>query len=76
MRRATVLDALSGHRRELDAFKVASISVFGSMARDEAAEGSDVDLLVEFSEPVGLVTPGALKAHLRDQILREAIRAA
>ena len=96
MRRDQALKALSGQRRELAAFKVASISIFGSVARDEAGERSDVDLLVEFSEPVGLfhfvrlkrfleevlaarvdlVTPGALKAQLRDQILREAIRAA
>ena len=96
MRRDQALAALSGQRRELEAFKVASISIFGSVARDEAGDRSDVDLLVEFSEPVGLfhfvrlkrfleevlgarvdlVTPGALKAQLRDQILREAIRAA
>jgi predicted nucleotidyltransferase len=96
MRRDQVLERLSSHRTELEGFRVASISVFGSVARDEAQEGSDVDLLVEFSEPVGLfhfvrlkryleellgarvdlVTPGALKAQLREQILSEAIRAA
>lgn len=96
MKREHALERLSGHRRELESFKVASISVFGSVARDEAKEGSDVDLLVEFSEPVGLfqfvqlkrylegllgarvdlVTPGALKAQLRERILSEAIRAA
>ena len=96
MRRDQALDKLASHKHELDGFKVASISVFGSVARDEAQEGSDVDLLVEFSEPVGLfhfvrlkrfleevlgarvdlVTPGALKAQLRERIMSEAIRAA
>ncbi len=33
---------------------VASLSLFGSVARDEAQAGSDVDLLVEFKRPVGL----------------------
>ncbi len=33
---------------------VRSLSLFGSVARDEAAEGSDVDLLVDFDRPVGL----------------------
>jgi predicted nucleotidyltransferase len=40
--------------RELDAFGVAHLSLFGSFARDEGREDSDVDLLVEFSRPVGL----------------------
>ncbi len=36
-----------------DKFKVKEIGVFGSYARDEEAETSDVDILVEFYEPVG-----------------------
>jgi uncharacterized protein len=28
--------------------------MFGSVARDEAGSDSDVDLLVEFSQPIGL----------------------
>ena len=68
MGRDKVLDALSRHRSELDAFKVASISVFGSVARDEAGEGSDVDLLVEFSEPVGLFHFVRLKRFLEEPL--------
>jgi predicted nucleotidyltransferase len=66
MRRDQALDRLTSHRNELDGFKVASISVFGSVARDEAQEGSDVDLLVEFSEPVGLFHFVRLKRYLED----------
>lgn len=36
-----------------DKFKVKEIGVFGSYVRDEEAETSDVDILVEFYEPVG-----------------------
>lgn len=32
---------------------VRSLSIFGSVARDQAGPGSDVDLLVEFDRPVG-----------------------
>jgi predicted nucleotidyltransferase len=34
-------------------FKVKEIGIFGSYARDEESEESDVDILVEFSEPIG-----------------------
>jgi hypothetical protein len=34
-------------------FKVSSLALFGSFARDEQTSASDVDLLVSFSEPVG-----------------------
>ncbi len=32
-------------------FSVCRIGLFGSYVRDEAAEGSDIDLLVEFEDP-------------------------
>lgn len=36
-----------------DRFKVKTIGVFGSYVRGEQKDGSDIDILVEFSEPVG-----------------------
>ena len=33
---------------------VKHLKLFGSFARDEAGEDSDVDLIVEFRQPVGL----------------------
>ncbi len=33
---------------------IESLALFGSVARDEAADTSDVDLLVEFNRQVGL----------------------
>ena len=35
-------------------YGIKKVSVFGSVARDEASADSDVDMLVEFSKPVGL----------------------
>jgi predicted nucleotidyltransferase len=39
------------HHSELRALGVASLRVFGSVARNEAGPASDVDLLVEFEGP-------------------------
>ena len=36
-------------------FKVREIGIFGSVVRGEQKETSDLDLLVEFEEPIGLV---------------------
>ncbi len=66
MNRAEVLDTLAAHRDELRRFCVESIAVFGSVARDEAVTGSDIDILVEFSEPIGLFDFIRLKNHLED----------
>jgi len=37
-------------------YSVKTIGVFGSVARNEQTGTSDIDLLVEFSKPVGFVT--------------------
>lgn len=39
---------MTAHRAELAALGVRSLGVFGSVARGEAREDSDVDVLVEF----------------------------
>lgn len=36
-----------------DTYNVKNIGVFGSVARADNTETSDIDILVEFSEPVG-----------------------
>jgi hypothetical protein len=35
-------------------YKIASMAIFGSVSRGEATENSDVDILVEFDEPIGI----------------------
>jgi len=49
MRRAEVLAILHRHLPDLRrCFGVRALSVFGSVARDEASQGSDVDVVVDF----------------------------
>jgi uncharacterized protein len=56
MRRDRVLEALLRLEPELrERFRVESLELFGSVARDKFTDASDVDLLVEFNEPVGLL---------------------
>ena len=55
MNRQQVTDILSTNSKQIKAAGVRSISVFGSVARGQAAEHSDIDLLVEFNKPVGLL---------------------
>jgi predicted nucleotidyltransferase len=45
------IEALKRHRDDVDVFGVNRIGVFGSHARGEEDESSDVDVLVEFNEP-------------------------
>lgn len=55
MKRSDVLRILQKERQDLvDHYNISTLSVFGSVARDDAREDSDVDILVEFSRPVGL----------------------
>jgi predicted nucleotidyltransferase len=53
VRREQALQVIADHERELRALGVTSLSIFGSVARDEAGPESDVDLLVDFDRPVG-----------------------
>ena len=54
MSRQEVLNTLPAHRVKLQKMGIRSLSLFGSVARDEAVDTSDVDLLIEFNRPVGL----------------------
>ena len=49
-------------------FKVKTIGVFGSYVRGEQKRGSDVDILVEFKEPVGLFEFMRLEFYLSDSL--------
>jgi len=67
MKRNDVLAILNEHEEELrEKYGVESLSLFGSVARDEAHPNSDVDLLVEFNRPVGLFGLIALQQHLEE----------
>ena len=48
MKRDEVLRVLAAHRDEFAAMGVRELAIFGSVARDEAAADSDVDVLVDY----------------------------
>jgi predicted nucleotidyltransferase len=54
MERVLVMQSLGESQDELTRLGVRSLALFGSLARGEAGAESDIDLLVEFSLPVGL----------------------
>jgi uncharacterized protein len=49
-------------------YSVKNIGVFGSVARGEQTDTSDIDLLVEFSQPVGFVTFMRLEHFLSERL--------
>jgi uncharacterized protein len=64
---AGTLRALREHRQELaDRFAVRSLALFGSVARGEGGAGSDVDLLVEFARPIGLLHLAETALYVED----------
>lgn len=62
-------------------YGVKSIALFGSVARNEAAGTSDVDVLVEFERPVDLFDLVDLQLHLQsvlgvkkvDAVMRDSL---
>ena len=54
MKANEVLQLLREHADELAEHQVAKAALFGSVARGEATTQSDIDILVEFRQPVGL----------------------
>lgn len=64
MRREQALERLRQHRSELEAkYGIVRIGLFGSVARDDAGDSSDVDVVVRLAKPdlFGLVS-------LRDEL--------
>jgi predicted nucleotidyltransferase len=56
---------LASHRQELkDKYKVKNIGIFGSYVRGEHKAKSDLDVLVEYDNPVSLLQIVALENHL------------
>ena len=63
---------LSKYKEELrEEFKVKEIGIFGSCARGENKKTSDVDILVEFEEPVSLLGLVRLENHLSELLGRK-----
>ena len=60
-----IKNVLDSHRQELkDKYKVKNIGIFGSYVRGEHRAKSDLDVLVEYDNPVSLLQIVALENHL------------
>lgn len=69
--REDILRALRNAKPLLDSFGVAHVSLFGSFARDEAHQNSDVDLLVGFARSIGMFDFVRLQRELGERIGRK-----
>jgi predicted nucleotidyltransferase len=60
-----IRNVLASHRQVLkDKYKVKNIGIFGSYVRGEHKAKSDLDVLVEYDNPVSLLQIVALENHL------------
>lgn len=65
-------DCIREHMSELrSAYRVSKLGIFGSFARGEAKESSDVDILVEFNDCVDLFHFIRLQYHLSEILGRK-----
>ena len=64
------LEILRSHQAELREAGVKSLKLFGSVVRGEAGPKSDIDILVEFSRPIGLLAFVGLKQRLAELLGR------
>ena len=82
MEKSTIIEKLRSARRTLERKGVRHIALFGSVARGEANDSSDVDVLVRFerSEGISLLDVVSIENELRDllgravQVTRKPIR--
>lgn len=73
MDRATVLKLLSEHSKEVrERFGAKRLALFGSAARNELREDSDIDVLVEFEGPATFDGYFNLKDYL-EQVLGRSV---
>jgi predicted nucleotidyltransferase len=67
--RTEVLDILRSLKDELrDRYHVERIALFGSYAREEQGEGSDIDVLVEFGAGADLFDFVGLSQYLEEKL--------
>ena len=68
-----IKDKIGAHRQDLREMGVASLALFGSVARHEATAASDLDFLVEFDRPVGLFQLIRVQQYLEDTLEVERV---
>jgi len=66
MKLREIKDILAEHKSEIQKkFNVKDIGIFGSYVRGRQKAKSDIDVLVEFSEPIGLLKFMELEEYLQ-----------
>ncbi len=73
MRREQALAILRAHQSQFRANGVEHLRIFGSVARDEATETSDIDILADFApdQKVTLWKLGGLQQQLAELLARD-----
>ncbi|MDA8086405.1 MAG: nucleotidyltransferase family protein [Nitrospiraceae bacterium] len=67
-----IKDILNKHRNELrEKYKITEIGIFGSYIRGGQKNESDIDILVEFGEPVSLLDLIGAENYISDLIGRK-----
>jgi uncharacterized protein len=62
----SVTQILKDHHTDLSLKGVKSLAIFGSVARGDETENSDIDILVEFDKTIGLFEFIRLKHYLEE----------
>jgi predicted nucleotidyltransferase len=57
---------LQQHQSELQRMGLSSLSLFGSLARDQLTDSSDIDLLASYSDTLSLIDVVHAENYLRD----------
>lgn len=72
MNRAELLKRLRAHKTTLvQNFGVTELALFGSFARDQAADDSDVDILVQFNGPATAKQYFGVQFYIEDLLSRQ-----
>lgn len=72
MNRAELLKRLREHKTTLvQNFGVTELALFGSFARDQAADDSDVDILVQFNGPATSKQYFGVQFYIEDLLSRQ-----
>lgn len=70
IQRNDIVLKIEAHQEELKQLGVKSLSLFGSVARNEATQNSDVDLLVELERPAGFFKVSRIERYLEEVLGR------
>lgn len=68
-----IISVLKEKRSDLiQKYHITRIGIFGSVMRDEAGPGSDIDILVDFSDDASLLDHSGLKIYL-ERVFGESV---